>query len=652
MATYNNIKHIVIGNNTYSIGFPVTSVNSKTGAVSLTASDVGAATSGHTHTTSLTQTGTSTITLESAKNYTLTAGGTSVVFKMPTINAGTITGVTGNNGLTGSGTSGSVTIGHANTAITAQTTQAIYPIKIDAYGHITAYGTAVTPLTASSTLDATKLSGTIPSGCYTNTTYGISGSLSSHAFTTTLTAGGSGTTAALTLAAGTGISITDDTTNKKMTIACTISNTDTKMKFTSVTDGALYPVALGPSAITSGNAYEGCYSGFLNYTPNEGNLGVDFINSVSITSALTTNQNGIMLCDYQGTTDIILDPLDGTAGTLTIDVPGYNMVFDMGQVEQLLTVTDTSQGTSKFLRGDGSWAAPSIPSKNIWYATCPTGASTTAKIVTTDTGDFTLTTGNMLRVIFTNKNTASAPTLTVDSKTATSVRVVTGTSGAQYHWQDGEAVDFVYNGTYFIMVDRAPATTTYYGPTKLSDSTSTTSSVLAATPTAVKSAYDLANTANNLATNVNTNSYQVMTACVSAVVTGLTSTGKKMTLESSVNCSNHCSISSGGIKCAKSGYVLVSGQAQFYGVNDNNVCNLAIYQNSTAIALNASRSANDRTTIVVSPRLIQVAANDVFYIYVSNTSSSVGQAGATSSTVTDIDKQKNYLTVQYVKVVI
>ena len=72
-------------------------------------------------------------------------------------------------------------------------------------------------------MDATKLSGTIPSGCYTNTTYGISGSLSNHAFTTTLTAGGTGTTAALTLAAGTGITITDDTTNKKMTIACSVS---------------------------------------------------------------------------------------------------------------------------------------------------------------------------------------------------------------------------------------------------------------------------------------------------------------------------------------------------------------------------------------------------------------------------------------------
>ena len=70
---------------------------------------------------------------------------------------------TAGTGLSKSGT----TLNHSN-SVTAQTTQAIYPIKIDAQGHISAYGTAVTPLTASSTLDATKLSGTIPSGCYTD----------------------------------------------------------------------------------------------------------------------------------------------------------------------------------------------------------------------------------------------------------------------------------------------------------------------------------------------------------------------------------------------------------------------------------------------------------------------------------------------------
>lgn len=80
----------------------------------------------------------------------------------------------------------STTLNHSN-SVTAQTTQAIYPIKIDAQGHISAYGTAVTPLTSSSTLDATKLSGTIPTSCYsdvsvitttvdTATTYYLTGS--------------------------------------------------------------------------------------------------------------------------------------------------------------------------------------------------------------------------------------------------------------------------------------------------------------------------------------------------------------------------------------------------------------------------------------------------------------------------------------------
>lgn len=62
-----------------------------------------------------------------------------------TKNAGTITGVTGSNGLTGSGTSGSVTISHAAPSTSpAKTTSAVYPITIDQYGHITAAGTAVT----------------------------------------------------------------------------------------------------------------------------------------------------------------------------------------------------------------------------------------------------------------------------------------------------------------------------------------------------------------------------------------------------------------------------------------------------------------------------------------------------------------------------
>ena len=66
--------------------------------------------------------------------------------------SGTVTSVgvsnATNGGLTVSGSpvtsSGTITIGHSNVLTSAQTTQAVYPIKIDKNGHISAYGSAVT----------------------------------------------------------------------------------------------------------------------------------------------------------------------------------------------------------------------------------------------------------------------------------------------------------------------------------------------------------------------------------------------------------------------------------------------------------------------------------------------------------------------------
>ena len=87
-------------------------------------------------------------------------------------------------------TSGTRTLSHANSGVTAGTYRSV---TVNATGHVTAgtnpttlsgYGitdakiasgvitlgsNTITPLTASSTLDATKLSGTIPSSCYTDT---------------------------------------------------------------------------------------------------------------------------------------------------------------------------------------------------------------------------------------------------------------------------------------------------------------------------------------------------------------------------------------------------------------------------------------------------------------------------------------------------
>lgn len=68
-----------------------------------------------------------------------------------TKNTGTVTsvGITAGSGVSVSGSpitkNGSITVGHTN-SVSAQTTQAVYPIKIDGNGHISSYGSAVTIL--------------------------------------------------------------------------------------------------------------------------------------------------------------------------------------------------------------------------------------------------------------------------------------------------------------------------------------------------------------------------------------------------------------------------------------------------------------------------------------------------------------------------
>ena len=75
-----------------------------------------------------------------------------------TSNTGTVTKVTAGAGLSGGDITTTGTIAHSN-SVTAQTTQAIYPIKIDAQGHISGYGTAVTPLTSHQTIKQDGVTG-------------------------------------------------------------------------------------------------------------------------------------------------------------------------------------------------------------------------------------------------------------------------------------------------------------------------------------------------------------------------------------------------------------------------------------------------------------------------------------------------------------
>lgn len=85
-----------------------------------------------------------------------------------------------------------------------------------------------------------------------------------------------------------------------------------------------------------------------------------------------------------------------------------------------------------------------------WYGTSSTAASTTAKIATTADSKFVLVTGAKVQIKFTYTNTASAPTLNVDSKGAKSIKAY-GTTTPTMWWKAGDVVDFTYDGTNWIM---------------------------------------------------------------------------------------------------------------------------------------------------------------------------------------------------------
>jgi len=133
-----------------------------------------------------------------------------------------------------------------------------------------------------------------------------------------------------------------------------------------------------------------------------------------------------------------------------------------------------------------------------YYGICSTSTATAAKVVTVE-GDFELKTGVAIDVKFSYANSAAAPTLNVNGTGAKSIKKYGSTAPNTYQWYANSIVNFVYSGTYWIMQNGTTATTTYYGITKLNSSTSSTSTTEAATPSAVKTAMDKANSAENKA---------------------------------------------------------------------------------------------------------------------------------------------------------
>ena len=145
------------------------------------------------------------------------------------------------------------------------------------------------------------------------------------------------------------------------------------------------------------------------------------------------------------------------------------------------------------------YQTPLAPEKLAYYGVCSTAAATQAKVVSI-TGITALVSGLSIKVKFTNAQTYNGtPTLNLNSLGAKSIMRNGTTGAARYQWQAGEVLDLVYDGTNWIISKAAHATTTYYGLVKLSSAVNSESETEAATPKAVKLAYDGAEAAWNLA---------------------------------------------------------------------------------------------------------------------------------------------------------
>lgn len=150
--------------------------------------------------------------------------------------------------------------------------------------------------------------------------------------------------------------------------------------------------------------------------------------------------------------------------------------------------TSVSSSSWNEIGGGGS-------SGGLTYLTCSTSAGTGSKVATAPEG-FELATGASFVINFTQANTASVVTLNVSNTGAKSIvdQLGNNINATTASLLSGHVL-VVYNGTSYVVLEKV-ATSTAFGLVKLSDATDSsndTTGGVAATPKAVKAAYDLAN---------------------------------------------------------------------------------------------------------------------------------------------------------------
>lgn len=139
-------------------------------------------------------------------------------------------------------------------------------------------------------------------------------------------------------------------------------------------------------------------------------------------------------------------------------------------------------------------AGGSVDGNKVWYATSSSSGYTSNKTATISggSGTFALETGVTVLVKFSTANTASYFTLNVNNTGAINVYTNGNSqSSGDYMWKSDDIVGFVYDGSYWRMIDSDRATSSAYGEVKLATSYTDSSSTTVPTSAHLYSVYNM-----------------------------------------------------------------------------------------------------------------------------------------------------------------
>lgn len=225
----------------------------------------------------------------------------------------------------------------------------------------------------------------------------------------------------------------------------------------------------------------------------------------ALPAAVTYELSGTTYGTSNATQIVTLTPSSGTATTAEIKAMVGATSSAAGKAG-LVPVAPTSGYNTKFLRADGTWVVPTNTTYSMSTGTTY-GSSDTVQTITLTPSSGTAQTATIAAMVGANGTTAGKAGLVPKPAATDNTKFLTGAgtwatpanttyalSGAYGSGNKTWVSTLTANGSTAAGTSTVPtASTTVYGITSLSSATDSTAEDVAATPKAVKLAYDLAN---------------------------------------------------------------------------------------------------------------------------------------------------------------